>query len=259
MWWPRSPPTVARGLTAAEAARRLAADGPNELVAARPTPWWRRVVRQFNDPLVLLLLVAIAISVAVWWNDGASGAPVDALVIAAIVMLNACIGYWQEARAVEAVAALRRLSAPHASVMRDGAVVKVPARELVVGDLIALAEGDAVGADCRLTKSASLAIAEASLTGESTAVEKSVDTVPESAQIADRSNMVFAGTAIVRGRGEAVVVAIGMASEMGRIADDDRRPTRAGDPPAAADRLAGSLARGRRDRLVGTRDGGDAR
>jgi Ca2+-transporting ATPase len=207
-----------RGLSSHEAAARLARDGPNEIAAAPPTPWWVRLGRQFTDPLVILLLVAIVISLLAWWSDGAGETPLDAIVIAAIVVLNAGIGYWQEAKAIEAVAALRRLSATHATVLRDGRVARIPTAELVVGDVIEFAEGDAVGADCRLTSASSLHVAEASLTGESTPVVKDDAVLPDETPLADRTNMAFSGTAVVRGRGEGVVVATAMGTEIGRIA-----------------------------------------
>jgi Ca2+-transporting ATPase len=207
-----------RGLSSHEAAARLTRDGPNEIAAAPPTPWWVRLGRQFTDPLVILLLIAIVISLLAWWSEGAGETPLDAIVIAAIVVLNAGIGYWQEAKAIEAVAALQRLSATHASVLRDGRVARIPTTELVVGDVIELAEGDAVGADCRLTSASSLHVAEASLTGESTPVVKGDAVLADETPLADRTNMAFSGTAVVRGRGEGVVVATAMGTEIGRIA-----------------------------------------
>jgi magnesium-transporting ATPase (P-type) len=206
------------GLTSAEAARRLAEHGPNEIAAAPPTPWWQRLWHQFTDPLVVLLLVAIVISLIAWWSDDAEETPLEAIVIAAIVVLNAGIGFWQESKAIKAVAALQRMSATRTSVLRDGEIDRIPTADLVVGDLVTLAEGDAIGADCRLTNSSSLQIAEAPLTGESTPVEKSTMMIDADAALADRSNMAFSGTAVVRGRGEAVVIATGMNSQIGRIA-----------------------------------------
>ena len=207
------------GLRVDEAAARLATDGPNEIAEEPPIPWWVRLGRQFTDPLVLLLLVAIAISLVAWWTDGAESVPLEAIVIAAIVVLNAGIGYWQEVKAVAAVDALRRLSATHATVVRDGRSRRIATSELVVGDVVELAEGDAVGADCRLVSAATLHVAEASLTGESEAVAKQAATPldPET-PLGDRTNMVFNGTAIVRGRGVGVVVATAMDTEIGRIA-----------------------------------------
>jgi Ca2+-transporting ATPase len=218
------------GLTSTEATRRLEDAGPNEIAAAPPTPWWRRLGHQFIDPLVILLLVAIVISLIAWWSEGADTTPLEAIVIAAIVTLNAGIGFWQESKAIKAVAALQRLSATLATVLRDGVLVRIPTADLVVGDVLMLAEGDAVGADCRLTASSSLQIAEAPLTGESTPVEKSTAVVDADAPLAERVNMAFSGTAVVRGRGEAIVVATGMASQIGRIASmldqqgDDQTP-----------------------------------
>jgi magnesium-transporting ATPase (P-type) len=209
---------LAVGLTTEEAAERLEHDGPNEIASAPPTPWWIRLGRQFTDPLVVLLLVAIAISMIAWWSEGGGEAPLEAIVIAAIVVLNAGIGYWQEAKAIEAVAALRRLSAISATVLRDGRVARIPTVDLVVGDVIALAEGDAVGADCRLTTASTLHVAEASLTGESTPVVKATGMIDTDVPLAERTNMAFSGTAVVRGRGEGVVVATGMGTEIGRIA-----------------------------------------
>jgi P-type Ca2+ transporter type 2C len=144
--------------------------------------------------------------------------PFEAVVIAVIVAANAVLGYVQERKAEQAVAALQRMAAPAATVLRDGAQRRIPAAELVPGDLLVLAEGDAVGADGRLVQVASLSVAEASLTGESEPVLKDGSTLPAPAPLGDRANMVFSGTAVTRGRGRAVVTATGMATEMGRIA-----------------------------------------
>ncbi len=149
------------GLTSREAARRLEQAGPNEIATAPPTPWWRRLAHQFTDPLVVLLLIAIVISLVAWWSDGGDATPLEAIVIGAIVLLNAGIGFWQESKAIKAVAALQRLSATRTSVVRDGVIDRIPTSELVVGDLVLLAEGDAIGADCRLASSSSLQVAEA--------------------------------------------------------------------------------------------------
>ncbi|MFP5489243.1 MAG: cation-translocating P-type ATPase [Acidimicrobiia bacterium] len=217
------------GLGSEDASTRLAADGPNQIEEEPPLPWWVRLGRQFADPLVVLLLVAIAISLVAWSSDGGGDVPLEALVIAAIVVLNAAIGFWQEVKAVAAVAALRRLSATHATVVRDGRSRRVDTAELVVGDLVELGEGDAVGADCRLVEAATLQVAEASLTGESEPVAKRwADRLDDDTPLAERTNMVFNGTAIVRGRGLGIVVATAMDTEIGRIATmldqgEDRR------------------------------------
>ena len=160
------------GLTGQEAARRLASGGPNEIQGAPPTPEWRKLLEHFRDPLIYLLFAAIVISLVAWLVEGATGWPFDALVIAAIVVLNAALGYAQQARAEHAVEALQRLSATAATVVRDGVQLRVPTRELVPGDLLVLAEGDTVAADARLVSAVTLKVSEASLTGESEPVLK---------------------------------------------------------------------------------------
>jgi magnesium-transporting ATPase (P-type) len=208
-----------KGLTAQEAARRHAADGANELRAARPVPTWRRILAQFQDPLIYLLLTAVGISLVAWWVEGRAGAPVDAIVIAMIVVMNATLGYVQEAKAQSAVAALARMTAVTSAVVRDGQVKRIPSAEIVRGDLLVLGEGDAVGADARLVQVASLRAHEASLTGESVAVSKDPLTLPAPAALGDRRDMVFKGTAIVQGTGRAIVTSTGMHTEMGAIAN----------------------------------------
>ncbi|TFD31821.1 cation-translocating P-type ATPase [Cryobacterium sp. TMT1-19] len=209
---------AARGLTGAEAARRLAAEGPNKLRSVRPVPFWRRILAQFNDPLIYLLLVATAVSLGAWLIEGAPGLPVDAIVIAVILVLNAVLGLVQEARADNAVAALSTMTAASSTVMRDGLLATVPSTELVRGDLLVLGEGDSVGADARLTEASSLRIAEASLTGESEAVTKNPRTLPAAAALGDRLNMVFKGTAVSQGVGRCIVTGTGMNTEVGAIA-----------------------------------------
>jgi magnesium-transporting ATPase (P-type) len=207
-----------RGLSGPEAARRLAADGPNEIRSAAPVPVWRKVLAQFQDPLIYLLLLAVAISVAAWVAEGADGWPVDALVILAIVVLNAVLGYVQQAKAEDAVAALQTMTASMASVIRDGDRVQVPASEVVTGDVLVLGEGDSVAADARLVATATLTVAEAALTGESQPQLKDAATLREPAPLAERLDMVYAGTAVTQGTGRAVVTTTGMGTEMGRIA-----------------------------------------
>lgn len=208
-----------RGLTSGEAGARLAADGPNELRSKPPEPLWHKVVRQFQDPLVYLLFVAMAISLVAWFVEGAQGVPVDVVVIGAIVLLNAVIGFVQESRAADAVAALARMTAANSTVLRDGQLCTVPSTELVRGDVLVLAEGDAVGADARLLSATGLKVQESSLTGESEAVTKDAATLPAAAALGDRLNMVFKGTAVVHGVGRAVVTATGMGTQMGSIAE----------------------------------------
>ena len=209
----------ATGLTDHEAARRLEADGPNELRGKKPMPTWRRIMAQFQDTLIYLLLVAVAISLASWVVEGAAGVPVDAIVIAAIVVLNAVLGYAQEAKAENAVAALGTMTAASSTVLRGGELKTVPSAALVRGDVLALSEGDAVGADARLLAASALRIQEASLTGESEAVTKSPTTLKEPTSLGDRVNMVYKGTAVAQGVGRAVVTGVGMSTEVGAIAE----------------------------------------
>jgi Ca2+-transporting ATPase len=210
---------IASGLSPHEASRRLAQDGPNALRAAPPTPTWRRVLAQFNDPLVYLLLVAVAIALAAWAIEGWAGWPVDAIVIALVIVLNAALGYVQEARAADAVAALARMTAVTSTVLRGGQEQRVPSAELVRGDVLVLSEGDAVGADARLLRATALRVQEASLTGESEAVLKDAAALPAPAPLAERHGMVFKGTAVAQGTGRAVITATGMGTEMGAIAE----------------------------------------
>ena len=209
---------VRRGLSDAEARARLERYGRNELTAEPPVPSWRRFLAQFQDVLVILLLVAAVISVGLWAYERDTSLPYEAIAILAVVLLNATMGYIQESRAEAAVAALRALSADEAAVLRDGVRRMVPAAELVPGDLVLIEEGDTIPADARLVTSTALQTAEAALTGESLPVSKDVEPVPADAGIGDRYDMVFSGTAATYGRGIAIVTAIGMQTEMGRIA-----------------------------------------
>src|SRR5918992_3006929 len=206
------------GLASAEAADRLASVGPNRLDPAAEVPAWRKLLAQFADPLVYLLLAAIAVSFLAWVLEGGRGVPFEAAVIAVIVVANAVLGFVQERKAEQAVAALQRMAAATATVLRDGREVRIPAEEVVPGDLVVRGEGDAISADGRLVRTASLTVAESSLTGESEPVIKDSSTLAAPAPRGDRMNMVFSGTAVTRGRGWAVVTGTGMRTEMGRIA-----------------------------------------
>jgi P-type Ca2+ transporter type 2C len=210
---------LAQGLTSAEAAHRLASMGPNEIAPGKPVPKWRKAGEQFRDPLIYLLLAAIVISLTAWVIEGTSGWPFDAIVITVIVVLNAILGYVQQAKAENAVEALQRMSATTAAVVRDGSQLRVPTRELVSGDLMVLGEGDTVAADARLLSAAALKVSEASLTGESEPVLKDARTLSKPAALGDRLDMVFSGTAVTQGVGRAVVTATGRATQMGQIAD----------------------------------------
>jgi magnesium-transporting ATPase (P-type) len=209
---------IESGLTAAEAAERRSGAGPNRLDPEAEVPAWRQLLAQVSDPLTYLLLGAVAVSVVVWALEGARGVPLEAVVIAVIVVANALLGFVQERRAEQAVAALQRMAAATATVLRDGREERIPAEDLVPGDVVLLEEGDAIAADGRLLATASLTVSESSLTGESEPVVKNQSPLPGPAPLGDRVNMVYSGTAVTRGRGRAIVTATGMRTEMGRIA-----------------------------------------
>jgi Ca2+-transporting ATPase len=207
-----------RGLSEAQAQKRLESFGRNELTSEDAVPAWRRFLAQFTDILVILLLVATAISAGLWMYERESALPYEAIAILSVVVLNAILGFVQESRAEAAVAALRAMSADDAGVIRDGQQRRVPASEIVPGDLILIEEGDTIPADGRVVRSTALQTAEAALTGESLPVDKETAAIDEEAELGDRHNMVFSGTAATYGRGAAVVTATGMQTEMGRIA-----------------------------------------
>ena len=200
------------GLTNAIAAKRLAEMGPNEIQAAKRISAWAILLEQFKNILILILLGATAISLFL-------GHGVESIVIAVIVLFAVLLGFIQEYRAERAIEALRKMAAPTASVLRDGNEVKIPARELVPGDVILLHTGDRIPADSRLLEAINLQVEEAALTGESVPVEKHI--LPLSGNdlpVGDRKNMTYAGTAATYGRGKALVVATGMQTEFGKIA-----------------------------------------
>ena len=207
-----------RGLSEAEAQARLAQYGGNELTPEKPVPRWRKFLAQFQDALVILLLCATLISLGLWAYERESTLPYEAIAIFAVVLLNAVLGYVLEAQAEQAVAALGRMSAAHANVIRGGARQSIAAAEVVPGDIILVEEGDTVAADARLIQSTALQTTEASLTGESLPVSKETAPVTQEVGLGDRLNMLFSGTAATYGRGRAVVTATGMQTEIGRIA-----------------------------------------
>jgi len=209
---------LARGLRDAEVEARRLRHGPNALTARPPVPAWRKLLAELNDPLVYLLIGAVVVSFAAWWFEGAHGWPFEAMVVLGIVLANAVLGYVEESKAEQAVAALQRLTEATASVWRDGAQQRLPAVEVVPGDILILAEGDAVAADARVLSASNLRVAEASLTGESEPVQKQSARLDAPAALGDRVNMVYKGTAVARGVGRAVVTATGMSTEMGHIA-----------------------------------------
>ena len=212
------------GLSSAEAQRRLEKFGPNQLASAPPVPKWKKFLAQFQDPLVYLLLAATVISLIAWFIERSHGTagevlPFDAIVIILILIVNAVLGYIQEARAEQAVEALAQMTAPQTSVLRDGKIVHINTADVVPGDIVVLGEGDTVSADGRLFAAASLRIAEASLTGESVPVGKKPDTLDSAKALGDRANMIFNGTSVTQGTGRAIVTGTGMNTQVGKIAD----------------------------------------
>jgi Ca2+-transporting ATPase len=199
------------GLTAADAQRRLAEQGPNRLSEAPPRPAWRRVVDQFKGVLILVLLVAAVVAYLV-------GDLTDALVILVVVVFNAILGFYQEHRAEESLDALKKMLALKTRVRRDGDKQEIDAADVVPGDFVLLEAGDKTPADGRLVAVAGLQVDEAALTGESEPVNKFTDPVDVETPWADRANMAFMNTIVTRGRGEMLVTATGMQTEMGRIA-----------------------------------------
>ncbi len=221
-----------KGLTSAEAAARLAKDGPNELPTPEPPSALKQFFGQFANPIVLTLLGAAIIAVV----NGAmnSSAPAlarfgDAIAIMLIVVLNAVLGYYQERRAEAALDALKKMQTPNARVRRDDTLMVISATQVVRGDLLEVEAGDAIAADARVVQSFNLAASESSLTGESMASSKDARAeLPEDAPLGDQRNMLFLGTAIVRGKGRAVVMATGPLTELGKLstlmsAPSDRR------------------------------------
>ncbi len=211
-----------QGLTAAEAQKRLASVGPNKLDEEEKTPLWKRFFEQMADPMVIMLLVAAAISVITGFIQG-EPEWADAAIILSVVILNSVLGVVQEAKSEQALEALQEMSAAQSKVIRDGKMSHMASSELVPGDVVLLEAGDSVPADCRVLESASMKIEEAALTGESVPVEKHADAITLAADaddvpLGDRKNMCYMGSTVVYGRGRAVVVGTGMNTEMGKIA-----------------------------------------
>ena len=203
---------AATGLSAVAAAERLTAYGYNELQEKASEPLWQKFINQFKDFLVLILIAASLISVLV-------GETADSLVIIAIVLLNACLGVFQEAKAEKALAALKEMSAPTAKVLRDGDTTVLSSKELVPGDIVLLEAGDYIPGDLRIIESFNLKVEEASLTGESVPVDKNAAAAAADAALADRHNMGFMSTVVTYGRGKGIIVDTGMNTEIGKIAE----------------------------------------
>jgi Ca2+-transporting ATPase len=204
--------TDPKGLTREEAERRAAEFGYNELKEKKRTTPLQIFLGQFKDVFVIMLLVATVISFLI-------GETVDAVTIAVIVILNSVVGFIQEYRSEKAMAAMQKLTAPKAHVLRDGTEAVIPAREIVPGEIVLLEAGDRVPADGRLLEVVDLKADEAVLTGESTSVNKGLGVVSEKTPVADRKNSVFMATHINYGRGKAVVTSTGMSTEFGKIAE----------------------------------------
>jgi Ca2+-transporting ATPase len=199
-------PSSEIGLTSEEAAERHAEVGANVLPEGSPTPWWKRVLRQLHDPIIYILLFALAFDAVVWSIEGMHGWPIESIAILVILMFNTVMGVWQEYRAEDAVARLKELAAPNVWVRRDGCLAHIPAAELVPGDLVRVRSGDRIPADGELTRAQGLMVDESMLTGESVPIDHAVGTD------------VFSGTLAVRGVGWLIVTRTGIASAMGRIA-----------------------------------------
>ena len=227
----RSDPVA--GLSEGEAAERLEREGPNVLAVPRRPPYVRMLLAQFVDPLVALLLVAAVVSAAI-------GEALDAVVIAAIVLLNAVLGFVLAVGAERGVLALHRSLPLRATVVRGGAEHKIDAAELVVGDVVRVVEGDRVPADARVVDTLGIEADESMLTGESIPVPKTVTPVPERTPLAERSCLLYAGTSVTRGSGTALVVATGGATEQGRI---EGLVQKAEAPPTPLQQRIGRLAR----------------
>ena len=216
--------TKKEGISLREAEKRLEENGKNELIKAKKKGLVRRFIEQLINPMVLVLLVAATISLVIAIVEkGGIHEYAEAGIIFAVVIINSILGVFQESKAEKAIDALQEMSAAVAKVRRDGVVTQIPASELVTGDIVLLEAGDAVPADLRLIGSASLQIEEAALTGESVPVSKITDAISAgdagSIPLGDRKNMAYMGSSVTYGRGEGVVIATGMDTEMGKIAD----------------------------------------
>ena len=222
-----------QGLSSAEAGRRLELYGPNAPERRRRPPYLRLALNQLVDPLVLLLVAAAAVSMAI-------GDTVEGIAIAAILVLNGLLGFWQEAGAERAILALSQAFTKTALVVRDGAVTELPGDDVVPGDLLLVRAGDRVAADARLVDAHALEVDESALTGESLPVAKQVEAVAARTPLAERESMIFAGTAVTQGSAQALVCGTGTRTEMGAI---EVLAARAKAPPTPLTRRLARLAR----------------
>ena len=223
---------LVRGLSSDEASLRYAKNGPNSLGEEKKVPLWKRFLAQFADAMVIILIAAAGLSAYMAAKSGGGFEEwIDVIVILAIVILNAVLGVYQEGKADQALAALKKMSSPKTKVIRDGKPVMVDSEHVVVGDIITIDAGDSISADMRIVDSSSLKAEEASLTGESVAVDKDATAIlPEDCALGDRKNMLYMGTAVTYGRAKGVVVATARNTELGKIAtkltsiDDEDTP-----------------------------------
>ena len=210
----------ANGLTSAEAQTRLEKNGKNKLAEAKKPSVIKKFFAELADPMIIILLIAAAVSgvTAALQNESFT----DVFIILAVVLINAVLGVVQESKAEKAIEALQKITAATSKVLRDGRPVTVKSEDLVVGDVVLLEAGDAVPADCRLIEAASLKAEESALTGESVPVTKCAEKLcadgEKDVPLGDRKNMVYMGSSVSYGRGVAVVTAVGMDTEMGKIA-----------------------------------------
>ena len=213
--------TSFNGLSQSEANARLEKNGKNKLAEGKKESLLVRFLKQFAEPMTIILLVAAVISGVLEIVEHAF--PVDAVIILAVVLINAALGVFQESKAEKAIEALQEISSAMSKVIREGKQISIKSEDLVVGDIIVLEAGDAVPADARIFECASMQVEEAALTGESVPANKHIDKLKANANgdvpLGDRKNMVFMGSTVVYGRGKAVIVATGMDTEMGKIAD----------------------------------------
>lgn len=198
------------GLTSEEASRYLAANGPNELPHAEQESWIQRLARQFNDPMIYVLIGAGVLTAVL-------GQVIDTIVIFAVVVINGLVGFFQEGKAADALASIRNMLSPESTVRRDGEWKSVPSEDIVVGDIVKLSAGDKIPADLRLLTLSSLRIEESALTGESVPANKDLAPAPDNAGIGDRPSMAFSGTTVAAGKGTGVVTHTGVDTEIGKI------------------------------------------
>ena len=214
------------GISEAEAQKRLQENGKNKLEEGKKKTVFKRIIEQLSDPMIIILIIAAGISaVTEWFEHGYFHFvfPTDTVIILVVVVINTILGVVQESKAEAAIEALQEMSAATSKVIRNGKLISVKSEDLVIGDVIVLEAGDAVPADCRIFECASMKIEEAALTGESVPVDKLIDLLgageKNEVPLGDRKNMAYMGSTVVYGRGKAVVVATGMDTEMGKIAN----------------------------------------